>query len=60
MGPGAAAPVQFNSPSTFDGRVGNTSNLGPVLGGGLGKANNDAGKTVGSMPNIPLGAIYGE
>lgn len=59
FGDGMAAPTQFNRPPQFDGAVGSTSNLGPVFGGGMGKANNDAGKAVGRMPNIPLGAIFG-
>ena len=57
FGPGMASPTQFNAP--IQTRTGGTVNLGPVTGGGMGKANNDAGKAVGSMPNIPLGAIYG-
>ncbi len=59
MNSGMAQPTQFNSPGKFNGSVGSTTNMGPVLGGGMGKANNDAGKAVGAMPPIPLGAILG-
>jgi hypothetical protein len=59
MDSGNAMPSQFGIASRTDGSVGTTVNLGNVAGGGLGKSNNDAGKAVGSMPNIPKGAIYG-
>ncbi len=59
MGPGEAMPTQFNRPSGFDGRVGNTANLGSVFGGGMGQANNSAGRAISPMPNIPKGAIFG-
>lgn len=58
---GDAMPTQFNSPvMPSNTSTGSTVNLGGVVGGGMGRANNMAGKTVGKMPPIPLGAIYGE
>lgn len=59
MNSGMSQPVQFNAPSRFNGAVGETTNLGSVMGGGMGKANDDAGKAVGAMPPIPKGAILG-
>jgi hypothetical protein len=56
---GGAMPTQFNVPSQPNGSVGNTTNMGPVLGGGMGAANNMAGQAVGKMPPIPKGAIFG-
>ena len=60
MGAGEAMPTQFNSPSMVNGSVGSTSTMGSVIGGGMGQANNTAGIAVSPMPNIPLGAIFGE
>lgn len=60
MGPGMASPVQFNIPPTMDGSRGTTVNMGSVTGGGMGPANNMAGRAVSPMPNIPKGAIFGE
>ena len=61
MGSGDAMPTQFNAPTVkSDTSTGTTVNLGGVLGGGMGRANNLAGKAVGKMPPIPLGAIYGQ
>ena len=57
MDAGMAQPTQFNSPIQHNSSVGYTTNIGSHLGGGMGKANNDAGKAVGRMPNIPLGAL---
>ena len=59
MGDGMSEPTQFNATPEIDGSRGTTTNMGPMHGGGMGRANEMAGKAVSPMPRIPKGAIFG-